>query len=64
MARVIYALFMFLSVLVRGVGWAWAVVGGISLAIAVSHYVFLRLSDFGFWEVFSRAGNPPGVRRR
>lgn len=64
MARAIYALFMFLSILIRGVRWTWAIPGGIGLALAISHYVFLRLSDFGFWEVFSRAGNPPGLRGR
>lgn len=64
MARVIYALYMFLSILLRGVRWTWAIPGGIGLALAVSHYVFLRLSDFGFWEVFSRAGNPPGMKKQ
>lgn len=63
LARLMYALFMFISVLARGVSWSWAVVGGVGLALAVAHYVFLRLSDFGFWEVFSRAGNPPGMRK-
>ena len=33
------------------------------LGLAILHYVFLRLSDFGFWEVFSRAGNPPGMKK-
>jgi hypothetical protein len=61
-ARVIYALYMVLSVVVRGVRWTWIVPAGICLALAISHYVFLRLSDFGFWEVFSRAGNPPGMK--
>jgi hypothetical protein len=62
-ARVIYALFLLLPIALRGVRWTWAIPGGIGLALAISHYVFLRLSDFGFWEVFSRAGNPPGMRR-
>ena len=60
-ARVIYALFTFVM-LFFGASWIWAVVGGISLLLAISHYVFLRLSDFGFWEVFSRAGNPPAMK--
>jgi hypothetical protein len=64
LARSIYALFMFVSVWVRGASWAWAVAGGLSLALAVSHYVFLRLSDFGFWEVLSQAGNPPRLEGR
>jgi hypothetical protein len=62
-ARVIYALFMFLSVLSSNASPAWAVAGGISMIWAIAHYVFLRLSDFGFWEVFSRAGNPPSLKR-
>jgi O-antigen/teichoic acid export membrane protein len=63
-ARLVYAVFMFVSVWIRGLGWVWAAVGATSLALAVSHYVFLRRSDFGFWEVFSRAGNPPGAQKR
>ena len=63
MARVIYALLMLLPIPFRGVRWTWAIPGGIGLALAISHYVFLRLSDFGFWEVFSRAGNPPGMKK-
>jgi hypothetical protein len=64
LARVLYALFMFVSVLVVDAHFVWAIWGGISLAWAVAHYVLLRMSDFGFWEVFSRAGNPPGMRRK
>jgi hypothetical protein len=62
-ARLLYAGFMFVSVLMLGVGSTWAFFGVLSLILAVVHYVFLRLSDFGFWEVFVRAGNPPGMRR-
>ena len=62
-ARVIYALFILLSVLSGNLRPAWAVFGGISVIWAIAHYVFLRLSDFGFWEVFSQAGNPPGLKR-
>ena len=61
-ARAIYALLMFWLAL-HG-HWIMAVFGGISLAFAAIHYVLLRLSDFGFWEILSRAGNPPGMRRR
>ena len=64
MARVIYALFLLLPIPFRGVRWTWAVPGGIGLALATLHYVYLRLSDFGFWEVLSRAGNPPGMRTK
>ena len=63
-ARLIYAVFMFVSVWTRGLSWVWAAVGAASLALAVSHYVFLRRSDFGFWEVFRWAGNPPGAQKR
>lgn len=64
MARMIYALFMLSAILFRGARWTWAIPGGIALAVAIVLYAFLRLSDFGFWEVFSRAGNPPGMRTR
>ena len=63
-ARAIYVVFMFLPILTRGAPWTWAIPGGIGLALVISHYVFLRLSDFGFWEVFSRAGNPPGMKTK
>ncbi len=59
-----YALFMFLSVWLLHVRPMWAILGGISLAFAGVHYVLLRLSDFGLWEVLVRAGNPPGMRRK
>jgi hypothetical protein len=62
-ARVIYAGLVFTLVLVASLPPALAVLGGISLLFAVIHYVFLRLSDFGLWEVASRAGNPPGMRK-
>ena len=63
LARVIYALFAFALVLLVRASWLWAIAGGISLLLAIVHYVFLRLSDFGFWEVFSRAGNPPAMKK-
>ncbi len=63
-ARVLYAAFMFASVLFLHVHPAWAILGAISMLLAAIHYWLLRISDFGFWEVFSRAGNPPGMRRR
>jgi len=62
LARVIYALFTFAIVLLLRASWIWAIAGGISLFLAITHYVFLRLSDFGFWEVFSQAGNPPAMK--
>jgi hypothetical protein len=64
LARLVYAVFMLGAVWQFSLGPAWAVGGVISLALALSHYVFLRLSDFGFWDVIRRAGNPPGLRRR
>lgn len=60
--RLLYALLAFVGVLVLGACPIWAIAGAGSLAWAIVHYVFLRLSDFGFWEVLSRAGNPPGAR--
>ena len=63
-ARVSYALFMFLAVWLLRVRPAWAILGGISLAFAAAHYILLRLSDFGLWQVLVRAGNPPGMRRK
>jgi hypothetical protein len=63
-ARVGYALFMFLCVWRLHIRATWAIFGGISLAFAVAHYVLLRLSDFGLWQILVRAGNPPGMRRK
>ena len=63
-ARVSYALFLFLSVWLLHVRPAWAILGGVSLVFAVVYYVLLRLSDFGLWQVLVRAGNPPGMRRK
>ena len=63
-ARTIYAMFMFASILFGNAHPIWAVFGGISLAFGLAHYILLRLSDFGFWEILSRAGNPPGMKRR
>ena len=62
-ARVIYAGIVFALVLAGSLPPALAVLGGISLIFAIIHYIFLRLSDFGLWEVVIRAGNPPGMRR-
>jgi hypothetical protein len=61
-ARVVYASFMFAAVLLFRLHPILAVAGGISLLFAATHYVFLRLSDFEFWEVLRRAGNPPSIR--
>lgn len=61
LSRLIYAAFMFAAALGREIGPAWLVDGGVSLALAVSHYVCLRRSDFRLWDVFIRAGNPPGL---
>jgi hypothetical protein len=60
-ARMLYAVFVFASISMLGIRPWWAIPGAISLGLAIIHYVLLRLSDFGFWEVFSRAGNPPGT---
>lgn len=64
LARVVYGVAMLIYVLAFGAHMVWAVLGGISLFFALIHYVLLRLSDFGLWEVFRRAGNPPGMRWR
>ncbi len=62
-ARIVYALYMFAAVLFWRAWWVWSIAGGTSLVLAIAHYVFLRLSDFGLWEVFSRAGNPPAMKK-
>jgi hypothetical protein len=59
--RVVYALFMFAAVWRLSVPWIWAAAGGSSLILAVTHGVYLRKSDFTFWEVLLRAGNPPSI---
>jgi hypothetical protein len=63
--RIAYAFFLFAALwLERPHIGIWAGLGAISLLLGISHYFFLRLSDFGLWEVLSHAGNPPGARRR
>jgi hypothetical protein len=62
--RTIYALFMFAAVWRLDVRPAWAIAGTISLILALAHIVSLRKSDFTFWEVLIRAGNPPGAGRK
>lgn len=64
LARVIYAVLMLVLVLFVGAPVAWLILGGISLLLAAAHVVLLRMSDFGFWEVLLRAGNPPGFSNR
>ncbi|MBN1935408.1 MAG: hypothetical protein JW934_12135 [Anaerolineae bacterium] len=64
MARVMYTVVLAIWILIDHVPLAFAVFGGISLLFAALHYLFLRRSDFGFWEILSRAGNPPGVSGR
>ena len=64
LARVLYAVLMLVSVLLLGESVGWLIFGGISLVLAVAHLILLRMSDFGFWEVLLRAGNPPGPSRR
>ena len=59
----IYGVFLLSQSIQQDAGYAWVVLGLISLLLAIAHYVLLRLSDFRFWEVIRRAGNPPGVRR-
>ncbi len=61
MARAIYGLWLLGWFFLFGQVWWFAVLGGISLVFALTHYILLRLSDFGFWEVLRRAGNPPGI---
>ncbi len=61
-ARVVYALVLAIWIFGEHVPPVFLLFAAISLVFAVVHYVFLRLSDFGFWEILSRAGNPPGVR--
>lgn len=39
-------------------GWLLAL---IAVGLGVVHYVFLRKSDFGFWEVLLRIGRPPSL---
>jgi hypothetical protein len=63
-ARIVYALYLGGWILISGYSYSWAVLGGTSLVFALAHYILLRRSDFGFWEVLIRAGNPPGIRRQ
>ena len=63
-ARVLYVLYLSTWVVIKGYSYGWMVLAGVGLMFAVAHYVLLRMSDFGFWEVLIRAGNPPGMRKR
>jgi hypothetical protein len=62
--RIVYALYLGAWMLLGGYSHYWSALAGISLAFALVHYVLLRRSDFGFWEVLIRAGNPPGIRKQ
>jgi hypothetical protein len=62
--RTVYAGFMFAAVWRLHVPGIWAAAGGLSLILAVTHGVYLRKSDFTFWEVLLRAGTPPSIERR
>ncbi len=63
-ARIIYALALGIWIVTEQLPLNILALGGISLVFAALHYYFLRRSDFGFWEILSRAGNPPGVSGR
>jgi hypothetical protein len=63
-ARIVYALYLGGWLVLGGYSYSWSILGGISLTFALVQYVFLRRSDFGFWEVLVRAGNPPGIRKQ
>ena len=38
---------------------SWLVIGLINLGFAVVHLIFFKMSDFDFWPILRRAGNPP-----
>jgi hypothetical protein len=38
---------------------SWLVIGLINLGFAAVHLVFFKMSDFDFWPILRRAGNPP-----
>lgn len=38
---------------------SWLAVGLLNLGFAASHLTFFKLSDFDFWPILRRAGNPP-----
>jgi hypothetical protein len=38
---------------------SWLMIGLINLGFAAVHSIFFKLSDFDFWPILRRAGNPP-----
>jgi len=38
---------------------SWLAIGLLNLGFAAIHFIFFKLSDFDFWPILRRAGNPP-----
>ncbi|MDY7041274.1 MAG: hypothetical protein SVX38_10475 [Chloroflexota bacterium] len=52
-------LFLVVNVLLLAAPRPWLLIGLINLGFAVAHLIFFKLSDFDFWPILRRAGNPP-----
>lgn len=51
--------FFTLHVLFQAASSSWLAIGLINFGFAAVHLVFFKLSDFDFWPILRRAGNPP-----
>lgn len=51
--------FFLLHVLFRLASNVWLAIGLINVGFAATHLTFFKLSDFDFWPILRRAGNPP-----
>jgi hypothetical protein len=57
--RVGLGVFFVVHVLFLAAPRPWLAVGLINLGFAAVHLIFFKLSDFDFWPILCRAGNPP-----
>ena len=57
--RASLGVFFVVYVLFLAVPRPWLVIGLINLGFAAVHLIFFKMSDFDFWPILRRAGNPP-----
>ena len=51
--------FFVVHVLLLAAPGSWLAIGLLNLGFAAIHLTFFKLSDFDFWPILRRAGNPP-----
>ena len=57
--RACLGIFFASQVLFMNAPYSWLVIGLINLGFAAVHLIFFKMSDFDFWPILRRAGNPP-----